>query len=435
MKNAVLVINAGSSSIKFALFDLQKSAIKKKDVKNSSSKKSSVEHNHATTLTFSQRSAKEPVIKTQQMPVLLAGKIANIGQVPVFNAADGNGNDLRQRSIPKFDQESTHETIIPRLLSWIHEHDKGVSVKAVGHRVVHGGQNFTQATLLTPSVLAQLKELIPLAPLHQAHNLSAIEAIDKWAPTLPQIACFDTSFHHTQSEIAKLFAIPREYTEKGIIRYGFHGLSYQYIASQLPGYLDKLADGRIIVAHLGNGASMCALKNRKSIASTMGFTALDGLMMGQRCGSLDAGVVLHLLQHYKMSAEDIEHMLYKESGLLGVSGISNNMQVLQKSNEPHAIQAIKLYCYRAARELSSLVAALGGIDAIIFTAGIGENSALVRQQICEQLTWLGVNLDSNANHSNISIISHANSRVKVLVIPTNEELVIAQATQMCSEKI
>ncbi|WP_371195956.1 acetate/propionate family kinase [Glaciecola sp. SC05] len=391
MTDAVLTINAGSSSIKFALYSLQ------------------------------------------DMSPLLSGKIVNIGQSPSLKASDIHGTDLCQPAIEIGDQASTHETLISWLLNWLKEHDSGILLKSVGHRVVHGGQSFTEATRVTPSVLLQLKALIPLAPLHQGHNLSAIEAISKWAPRLPQVACFDTSFHHTQSELAKLFAIPRKYTENGIIRYGFHGLSYEYIANQLPKYLNKHADARVIVAHIGNGASMCALKNGRSVASSMGFTALDGLMMGQRCGSLDAGVILHLLQHYKMSAAAIEHMLYKESGLLGVSGISNNMQVLQQSDDPHAAEAINLYCYRAARELSSLVSTLNGLDAIVFTAGIGENSALVREKICEHLAWLGVVLDNKANQSNNDVISNLKSSVQVLIIPTNEELVIAKATKALLE--
>jgi acetate kinase len=294
---------------------------------------------------------------------------------------------------------------------------------------VHGGRDFLTAKKLTLSVVTRLKELIPLAPLHQPHNLVAIEAIFNWAPELPQVACFDTSFHHTQPPLAQLFALPRKYSDQGIIRYGFHGLSYQYIVSCLPEYLGTLSEGRVIVAHLGNGASMCALKQRKSVATTMGFTALDGLIMGQRCGSLDAGVVIHLLRHYKMSIDEVDHLLNNESGLLGVSGISNNMQVLEQSDDPKAKQAIDLFCYRAARELSSLVSTLNGLDVIVFTAGIGEKSAQIREQICAHLAWLGVTLDLSANRQHNGVISQVDSKIKVLVIPTNEEVVIAQATQ------
>ena len=394
MTDAVLVINAGSSSIKFALyrFALDKMASAKTDP-------------------------------------LLSGKIVNISQCPKFYAFDANGTGLSKNDLDAFNEKTTHEELIQWLLDWINCHDKGYTIKGVGHRVVHGGRDFLAATKLTANVVGQLKELIPLAPLHQPHNLAAIDTIFNWAPELPQVACFDTSFHHTQSPLAKLFALPREYSDKGIIRYGFHGLSYQYIASCLPEYLGKLSEGRVIVAHLGNGASMCALKQRQSVATTMGFTALDGLIMGQRCGSLDAGVVIHLLRHYKMTIEEVDHMLNNNSGLLGVSGVSNNIQVLQQSDDPHAKQAIDLFCYRAARELASLVSTLNGLDAIVFTAGIGENSAQVREQICTQLAWLGVTLDLRENRKHNTVISQVDSKVKVLVIPTNEEIVIAEATQ------
>ncbi|MBA6287896.1 acetate/propionate family kinase [Colwellia sp. MB3u-4] len=389
MNDAVLVINAGSSSIKFALYSFA----------------------------------------TPSSQALLSGKVVNIGQSPTLYAIDAKGNDLTNNDLAAFNDQTTHEALIKWLIEWLNHHNQGYKIKAVGHRVVHGGRDFLTPTILTVSVVKHLKTLIPLAPLHQGHNLAAIEAFFNWAPELPQVACFDTSFHSTQPALAQLFALPREYSDKGIIRYGFHGLSYQYIASCLPQYLGTLANGRVIVAHLGNGASMCALKQRQSVATTMGFTALDGLMMGQRCGSLDAGVVIHLLRHYKMSVEEVEHMLYKESGLLGVSGISSNMQILEQSNDPQAKQAIDLFCYRAARELAALVSTLCGIDAIVFTAGIGENSAAIRGQICQHLTWLGVSLNASKNRQHKSVISQDDSSVKVLVIPTNEEIIIAQATQ------
>lgn len=248
-------------------------------------------------------------------------------------------------------------------------------------------------------------------------------------PELPQVACFDTSFHRTQPRLAQLFALPRTLSDDGIIRYGFHGLSYEYIAGVLPDHMGPRADGRVIVAHLGNGASMCAMKERQSVATSMGFTALDGLMMGRRSGSLDAGVVLHLLQNQGMTIDEVQHMLYRESGLLGVSGISNNMQVLLESTDPNAREAVELFCYRAACELGSLITSLGGLDAIIFTASIGENAADVRQAICAHLSWLGVELDPVANDRHASVISTANSKVEVLVIPTNEEAVIADAAR------
>lgn len=389
MKPAVLVINAGSSSIKFALYALGQDTVH----------------------------------------TLISGKIANIAQSPAFTAVNSNGDVLSAQEAFTFDQTSQYEDFLQWLLNWLDRHDSGHTITGVGHRVVHGGRDFLEATILTADVIATLTALIPLAPLHQAHNLAAIEAVSRWAPNMPQIACFDTSFHHTQTPLAKLFGLPRKYSEQGIIRYGFHGLSYQYIASKLPEYLSGLADGRVIVAHLGNGASMCALKQRQSVATSMGLTALDGLMMGQRCGALDAGVVLHLMQHYNMTAKEVEQLLYFESGLLGVSGISNNMQVLQASNHPHAQQAIDLFCYRAARMLSSLVSTINGLDAIVFTGGIGEHSALVRQRICEQLSWLGVHLNHSANQQSSLVISQATCAIKTLIIPTNEELVIAQSVQ------
>ena len=394
MINVILVINSGSSSIKFALY----------------------------------RIAINKTLNTQKKP-LLSGKIVNIGQCPKLKAIDTNGTDLTKNDLDVFNDQTTHEDLIQWLLDWISCHGQGYTIKGVGHRIVHGGRDFLTATKLTFNVVSKLKELIPLAPLHQPHNLAAIEAIFNWAPELPQVACFDTSFHHTQPAIAQLFGLPREYNDKGIIRYGFHGLSYQYIASCLPEYLGSLSEGRVIVAHLGNGASMCALNKRRSVATTMGFTALDGLIMGQRCGSLDAGVVIHLLRYYKMSIEEVEHMLYNKSGLLGISGISNNMEVLQQSDDPNAKQAIDLFCYRAARELASLVSTLNGLDAIVFTAGIGENSAQIREQICTQLSWLGVTLDLNSNQKDSTVISQVNSKIKVFVIPTNEEVVIAETTQ------
>jgi acetate kinase len=394
MTDAVLVINAGSSSIKFALY----------------------------------RFALNKMARTQTH-AFLNGKIVNISQCPRLYAFDANGTNLSNNALDVFSEKTTYEELIQWLLDWINAHAQGYKIKGVGHRVVHGGRDFLTAKKLTLSVVTRLKELIPLAPLHQPHNLAAIEAIFNWAPELPQVACFDTNFHHTQPALAQLFALPRKYSDQGIIRYGFHGLSYQYIVSCLPEYLGTLSEGRVIVAHLGNGASMCALKQRKSVATTMGFTALDGLIMGQRCGSLDAGVVIHLLRHYKMSIDEVDHLLNNESGLLGVSGISNNMQVLEQSDDPKAKQAIDLFCYRAARELSSLVSTLNGLDVIVFTAGIGEKSAQVREQICAHLAWLGVTLDLSANRQHNGVISQVDSKIKVLVIPTNEEVVIAQATQ------
>lgn len=393
MNDAIVVFNAGSSSIKFAIYDLAKGTNE----------------------------------------VVISGKIVNIGQQPTFSASNSEGSNISEDLSKSFNSNSSHEALSQWLLDYLQvylaQHKKSYRLQGVGHRMVHGGVDFVEPILVTPQIMDKLSTLIPLAPLHQPHNLSTIDAVMKWAPHLPQVACFDTSFHSTQSTMAKLFALPWALSEEGIIRYGFHGISYEYINRCLPEYLGDLSKGRIIVAHLGNGASMCAIKDGKSVSTSMGFTALDGLMMGQRCGTLDAGVVLHLLTEKSMSIEQVQHILYNESGLLGVSGISNNMRVLQQSNEERAKLAIDLFCFRAASELASLVNSIQGLDAIVFTAGIGENSAAVREQICEQLVWLGVSLNSAANDAHKSVISNSDSAVKVLVIPTNEEIVIAQATR------
>jgi len=387
MSGIILTLNAGSSSIKFAVFD----------------------GDGAT-----------------DTPRII-GKIAGIGSAPVFSAKDSHGERLAPGTLATLDPAATHERLIAVLLPWLAVHCGAQPLLAVGHRVVHGGQFYAGPTQITPEVTAQLETLIPLAPLHQPHNLAAIRAVAKWQPDTPQIACFDTSFHRTQDRLAQLFALPRALSDEGILRYGFHGLSYDYIASALPEHLGTGADGRVIVAHLGNGASMCAMKNRASVATSMGFTALDGLMMGRRCGTLDPGVVLYLMQAKGMDAAEIETVLYKQSGLLGVSGLSNDMQVLQDSDDPQAREAIALFCYRAASSLAGLVPAIGGLDALVFTAGIGENSALVRRLICARLEWLGVALDPRANDAGEAVISTAASRVKILVIPTNEEVVVARS--------
>ncbi|SNR63846.1 acetate/propionate family kinase [Puniceibacterium sediminis] len=388
MTDAVLVLNAGSSSLKFAVYP---------------------------------DGDGDPA-------ALLRGKIAGIGTAPVFSGRDGAGHSLPSDACMSLPHAADHEALIPALLDWLNSHQGGLTIRAAGHRVVHGGRTQTDPAIVTDALLSELDTLVPLAPLHQPHNLAAIRCVAASAPGLPQVACFDTSFHRTQDKFAQLFALPRALTEEGVIRYGFHGLSYDYIASTLRAHLGDRADGRVIVAHLGNGASMCAIKNRRSVATSMGFTALDGLMMGQRCGALDAGVVLYLMDEKGMSAAEISHLLYNESGLLGVSGISNDMATLQASSAPEARDAIGLFCYRAAAELAALAVAIGGLDALIFTAGIGENSALVRSLICDRLEWMGISLDDGANAKNAKCISAASSPVDVLVIPTDEEVVIARAT-------
>jgi acetate kinase len=389
MTGAILVLNAGSSSLKFAVYP-----------------------------------------DAPGTPVaILRGKIAGIGTAAVFSAKDGQGHALPQAALMRLTPGQGHDALIPLLLDWLQTHRGGVTITAAGHRVVHGGRDHAGPARITDALLAELDTLVPLAPLHQPHNLAAIRCVAASAPGLPQVACFDTSFHRTQDRLAQLFAIPRAMSDAGILRYGFHGLSYDYIAGVLPSHLGARAEGRVIVAHLGNGASLCAMKARRSVATSMGFTALDGLMMGQRCGALDPGVVLYLLSQKGMSPQEISHLLYNESGLLGVSGISSDMAALEASRAATAQEAIELFCYRAAGDVATLAAAIGGLDAIVFTAGIGENSALVRQRICDQLCWMGVKIAAAANEANALRIGSPDSDVDLLVLPTDEEVVIARATQ------
>ena len=304
----------------------------------------------------------------------------------------------------------------------------GYRVHAVGHRVVHGGEHYVAPVRVDADVLRKLEALIPLAPLHQPHNLAPIRMILASAPEMAQVACFDTAFHHTQSRVEQAFALPPSITERGVRRYGFHGLSYEYIASVMV-QRDKALAGRVVVLHLGNGASMCAIRGGSSVATTMGFTALDGLPMGTRCGALDPGVVLYLMEELQMDLGQVQTLLYQQSGLLGVSGISSDMRTLEASTTEGAKDAINLFTYSINRQLGALVATLGGLDAIVFTAGIGENSVLVREQVCRGAAWLGVELDDAANRAGASRISTAASNVQAWVIPTDEELVIAAHTR------
>ena len=382
MNPRILVLNSGSSSIKFALFEVPPAA-----------------------------------------QALLQGTLSGLGAHPAFEARDRHGRALAGRLSAVID----HKTALAWLLDWLQAYLDG-PLAAAGHRVVHGGDDFAEPVLITPAVCADLEQLIPLAPLHQSHNVAAIRALTALLPALPQVACFDTAFHRTQDALARDFALPRELTAGGLRRYGFHGLSYEYIAGVLPHYLGDGAGGKVIVAHLGNGASLCALRNRACVATTMGFTALDGLMMGTRCGAIDPGVLIYLMREKHMSADAIEDLLYRRSGLLGVSGISSDMRELQASDLPSAHEAIELFCYRAAREIGSLAAALDGLDALVFTAGIGERSHDVRERICRRLAWLGVALDARANQAHEALASCAQSRVAVCVIATNEEVVIARHT-------
>ena len=338
-----------------------------------------------------------------------------------FKAHDPTGGRLPDLELPA---ESDHRTALARLLDWLTKQTG--SLVAVGHRVVHGGQRFSTPLRVDQASLAELNLLVPLAPLHQPHNLAAIQALLDAQPELPQIACFDTAFHSRLPSVARNFALPAELTDAGVHRYGFHGLSYEYIASVLPSVAGEQARRRIVVAHLGNGASLCALKNRQSVDTTMGLTALDGLPMGTRCGSLDPGVVLYLIAVENMPVGAVNDILYNRSGLLGVSGISNDMRTLLASTDPRAQAAVDLYVYRLKRELGALIGALEGLDGLVFTGGIGENAAPIRARLCESLQWLGVSIDLDANQANASCISHASSTIPVWVIPTNEELMIAR---------
>ena len=394
MKQALLVINSGSSSVKFAAYD----------------------------------AAPDSALKR-----IANGRIEGIGSAPRMLVWGQDGAPLEDRRIDvPADPVRGQEEAFKQLFDWLGQHAAGRTLGAVGHRVVHGGERFTRPARVTPEILAQLDGFTPLAPQHQPHNLSAIHAIASLYPDLPQVACFDTEFHSTQPWVAQAYALPRQITQAGVRRYGFHGLSYEYIASVLPGHLGALANGRVVVAHLGNGASLCAMQGRKSVASTMGFTALDGLMMGTRSGSLDPGVVLYLIGNLGMGLQAVEKLLYEQSGLLGVSGVSGDMRTVEASNTPHAHQAIDLYVYRIGQQLGSLAASLGGLDALVFTAGIGENGAMIRRRVCRDAAWLGIALDEDANQtrgSGARCISTAGSRVAAWVIPTNEELIIARHTQ------
>ena len=356
------------------------------------------------------------------------GQIEGIGTSPRITASDAAGRTL-------IDEKPGGEVrdgraALDALAAWLRSMYGGARVLGVGHRVVHGGTRFTGPTVVTPEVLTQLHQLVSLAPLHQPHNLAAIEAVCRRLPDVPQVACFDTSFHRGQSAVAELVPLPREICRAGVQRYGFHGLSYEYIASVLPRVAPEIAAGRVIVAHLGSGASLCALKDGKSVDSSLGFTALDGLCMGTRPGAVDPGVILYLFQNLGLSNQEVETILYKKSGLLGISGISNDMRVLLKSNEPGARLAVDYFIYRATKEIGALAAVLGGIDGLVFTAGIGENSTEVRRRICESSAWLGIELDATANARKGPRITAPASKVSAWVIPTNEELMIARHTGM-----
>jgi acetate kinase len=384
----LLVINSGSSSIKFSIYQ--------KDGES-------------------------------RLMVNATGWVEGIGIQPSFTVKGTSSKILLDRML-SVDEASNHTGAIGIIHAWLSEYLANADLLAVGHRIVHGGEHYISPALVDAKVFCDLENLIPLAPLHQPHNLAAIQAFQEFMPTLPNVACFDTAFHHSLPTVAQQFALPRRYTEEGVRRYGFHGLSYEYIASVLPGLDAKLADSKVVVAHLGNGASLCALYKGQSIATTMGFSPLDGLVMGTRCGSLDPGVLLYLMAHYGMDVHSLEQLLYHESGLLGVSGLSSDMRMLLASDDPKAKEAIDLFIYRAGLEIGSLAAALGGLDALVFTAGIGEHSAAIRRKICDKATWLGLEVDNSANEAGHTRISNPNSKVTAWIVPTDENQMIALHT-------
>lgn len=388
MKKAILTINAGSSSIKFALFSLA-----------------------------------HPIAEVAEF----SGQIDGIGAAQTrMVAKNSQGERLTDQMLEG--ESVNHTQAFDALLKWFSDSQSGWQIVAVGHRVVHGGERYSQPVVLDDATIEQLAALAPLAPLHQPHNVAGIRALHALLPDVPQIACFDTAFHRTQPDVAQTFGLPRWVTAEGVKRYGFHGLSYEYIARVLPQHSPR-AEGRVVVCHLGNGASMSALVNRKVVATTLGFSTIDGLVMGTRCGALDPGVVLHLMETKGLGVKEMTKLLYKESGLLGVSGISQDMRTLLASDKPEAKQAVDLFCYRIMRELGSLAAAAGGLDAVVFTGGIGEHAAEVRRRICLPCNWLGIRLDSEANARHDLRISAPDSSTDVLVIPTNEEWMIAHHAQ------
>ena len=354
------------------------------------------------------------------------GQIEGIGPAARFVARDSSGGKIDDQSLDTTVRDA--RTALNALAVWLRGRFGQAQVRGVGHRVVHGGARYAAPTVVTPSVMDDLRTLVPLAPLHQPHNLAAIDAVSERLPGVPQVACFDTSFHRGHAAVAEAVPLPKAVRDAGVQRYGFHGLSYEFVAASLPQIAPDIAAGRVIVAHLGSGASLCAMKNGVSVDSTFGFTALDGLCMGTRPGSIDPGVVLYLVQGLGLSASEIESMLYKQSGLLGLSGVSNDMRVLLESDKPDARLAVDYFVYRAAKEIGALASVLGGLDGLVFTAGIGENSPEIRRRICDASSWIGIDLDGNANARQAPRISTRSSRVAAYVVPTNEELMIARHT-------
>jgi acetate kinase len=385
--DAILVVNAGSSSVKFQIFD--------------------------------QRASGGP-------QRLIKGQFDGIGTRPRLRAEARDGKPLIDKTYAA-QEIADVATAIAVAGNWLRETQK-IELAAVGHRVVHGGPDYDRAVVINKDVLKRLEQFSSLAPLHQPNNLAPISALMTKRPELLQVACFDTAFHRSHGPLADHYAIPERFYQEGVRRYGFHGLSYEYIADRLPELNPAIAKGRVVVAHLGSGASMCALENRRSIESTMGFTALDGLPMGTRPGQIDPGVLLYLIAQKGMSAKDVEDLLYRQSGLKGLSGISNDMRELEASASPAAAFAIDYFVYRIALNAGMLAAALNGLDAFIFTAGIGENSATIRARVAEKLAWLGIDFDTDANKAGGPLLSKPHSKVAAYVIGTDEELMIARHT-------
>ena len=385
MTDALLVLNAGSSSLKCSVF-----------------------------------------LDADPPQLLLRSQVDGIPARPRFSA-HRDGQVVGEHT---WDTPLDHRGAVDFVLRWGRSGVLGdTRIGSIGHRVVHGGTTFAAPVRLDVSVITALAALSPLAPLHQPHNLAAITAASELAPAMPQVACFDTAFHRAQPDVAQAFGLPRQYAQEGLRRYGFHGLSYEYIARALPAIDPRAALGRTIVAHLGNGASLCAMNAGRSVATTMSFTPLDGLVMGTRCGAIDPGVLLYLIDRHRMSGPDLERLLYEESGLRGVSGISSDMRELLASADSRAAEAVDLFVYRIGRELGSLAAALGGLDSLVFTGGIGENAGSIRARVCGGLRWLGLELDDTANARGGPCISTAGSPVTAWVVPTNEELMIALHTR------
>jgi acetate kinase len=359
-------------------------------------------------------------------PLLLKGQVEQIGVSPTLSAADAKGNELASRTWPA--DGFGHAEAMAAVLETARDLLAGSTVIGVGHRVVHGGTRFSAPVEVSPEVIDELEKLVPLAPLHQPHNLAPIKMIAARPARIPQVACFDTAFHQSQPHLAQAYALPRELTESGIRRYGFHGLSYEYVSNKLREVAPDHANGRIIIAHLGNGASLCAMHEGRSVATTMGFTAVEGLMMGTRCGSIDPGVLIYLMDERGMDARAIEDLVYKKSGLLGVSGLASDMRTLRASEDPQARQAIDLFVYRIVREIGSLAAALGGLDGLVFTGGIGQRDPKTRHEVTAACGWLGAALDDGANERHEQRIDARSSKLPIWVLPTDEERVIARHT-------